>query len=93
MFDWSILCNVPSNDQVKQNLEVLFIGIMRSSLNKETTVTCSALFRNEITSYFINLIHAIPNSIYSNKLIFLFLFFELMANELKQSRKKSQLFQ
>ena len=36
LLDWSILCNAPSNSQIRKNLEVLFIGIMKTSLNEQT---------------------------------------------------------
>ena len=36
LFDWSILCNAPSNSQIRKNLEALFIGIMKPSLNEQT---------------------------------------------------------
>ena len=35
-FDWLILCNAPSNSQVRTKLEALFIGIMKPSLNEQT---------------------------------------------------------
>ena len=49
LFDWSILCNAPSNTQIKKNLEALFIGIMKPSLNEQTNFDRLALFRNGIT--------------------------------------------
>ena len=36
LLDWSILCNAPSNSQIRKNLEALFIGIMKPSLNEQT---------------------------------------------------------
>ena len=48
-FDWSILCNTPSNNQIRKNLEALFIGIMKPSLNEQTNFDRLTLFRNGIT--------------------------------------------
>ena len=48
-FDWSILCNAPSNNQVRKNLEALFIGIIKPSLNEQTNFDRLTLFRNGIT--------------------------------------------
>ena len=48
-FDWSILCNAPSNSQIRKNLEALFIGIMKPSLNEQTNFDRLTLFRNGIT--------------------------------------------
>ena len=36
LFDWSILHNAPSNNQIKKNLDTLFIGIIKPSLNEQT---------------------------------------------------------
>ena len=47
--DWSILCNAPSNSQIRKNLEALFIGIMKPSLNEQTNFDRLTLFRNGIT--------------------------------------------
>ena len=49
LFDWSILCNAPSNNQIRKNLEALFIGIMKPSLNEQTNFDRLTLFRNGIT--------------------------------------------
>ena len=34
LLDWSILCNAPSNGQIRKTLEALFTGIMKTSLNE-----------------------------------------------------------
>ena len=47
--DWSILCNTPSNNQIRKNLEALFIGIIKPSLNEQTNFDRLTLFRNGIT--------------------------------------------
>ena len=49
LFDWSILCNAPSNSQIRKNLEALFIGIMKPSLNEQTNFDRLTLFGNGIT--------------------------------------------
>ena len=49
LFDWSILCNAPSNSQIRKNLEALFVGIMKPSLNEQTNFDSLTLFRNGIT--------------------------------------------
>ena len=49
LFNWSILCNAPSNNQIRKNLEALFIGIMKPSVNEQTNFDCLTLFRNSIT--------------------------------------------
>ena len=59
LFDWSILCNAPSNSQIRKNLEALFIGIMKPSLNEQTNFDRLTLFRNGITWCFVNLIGTI----------------------------------
>ena len=48
-FDWLILCNAPSNSQVRTKLEALFIGIMKPSLNEQTNFDRLTFFRNGIT--------------------------------------------
>ena len=35
LFGWSILCNASSNNQIKKNVEALFIGNMKPHLNKK----------------------------------------------------------
>ena len=49
LLDWSILCNAPCNNQIRKNLEALFIGIMKPSLNEQTNLDRLTLFRNGIT--------------------------------------------
>ena len=49
LLDWSILCNAPSNSQIRKNLEALLIGIMKPPLNEQTNFDCLTLFRNGIT--------------------------------------------
>ena len=49
LFDWSILYNAPSNNQIRKNLEALFIGIIKPSLNEQTNFDRLTLFRNGIT--------------------------------------------
>ena len=49
LFDWPILCNAPSYSQIRKNLEELFIGIMKLSLNEETNFDCLTLFHNGTT--------------------------------------------
>ena len=49
LFDWPILCNASSNNQIRKNLEALFIGIIKPSLNEQTNFSCLTLFRNGIT--------------------------------------------
>ena len=49
LFDWSILCNTPSISQIRKNLELFFIGIMKPSLNEQTNFDRLTLFRNGIT--------------------------------------------
>ena len=49
LFDWSILCNAPSNNQIRKSLEALFIGIIKPSLNEQTDFDRLTLFRNGIT--------------------------------------------
>ena len=49
LLDWSILCSAPSNSQIRKNLEALFIGIMKPSLNEQTNFDRLTLFRNGIT--------------------------------------------
>ena len=49
LFDWSILCNAPSNNQIRKNLEALFIGIIKPFLNEQTNFDRLRLFRNGIT--------------------------------------------
>ena len=46
LFDWSILCNAPSNNQIRKNLEALFISIMKASLNEQTNFDNLTLSRN-----------------------------------------------
>ena len=48
LFDWSILCNAPSNNQIRKNLEALFIGIIKPSLNEQTNFDRLTLFRKGI---------------------------------------------
>ena len=60
LFDWSILCNATSNNQIRKKLEASFIGIIKLSLNEETNFDRLTLFRNGITLCFINLIDIIP---------------------------------
>ena len=36
LFDWSILCNAPSNNQIRKSLEALLIDTMKPFLNKQT---------------------------------------------------------
>ena len=49
LFDWSILCNSPSNSQITKNFEALFVGIMIPSLNEQTNFDRLTLFHNGIT--------------------------------------------
>ena len=63
LFDWSILCNAPSNNQIRKNLKVLFIGIMKPSLNKQANSDRLKLFGNCRSCCFINLINTISYSI------------------------------
>ena len=49
LFDWSILCNVPSNSQNRENLEALFIGNMKPFLNEQTNFDRLTHFRKGIT--------------------------------------------
>ena len=49
LFDWSILCNIPPNNQIRKNLEALFIGVMKPSLNEQTNFDRLTLFRTGIT--------------------------------------------
>ena len=70
LFDWSILCNAPSNNQIRKNLEALFIGIIKPSLNEQTNFDRLTLFHNGITRCFINLIDIIPYSVQCIKLLF-----------------------
>ena len=49
LFEWFILYNAPSNSQIRKNLEALFIGIMKPSLNEQTNFDRLTLFRNGIT--------------------------------------------
>ena len=44
-----ILCNAPSNSRIRKNLEALFIGIMKPSLNEQTNFDRLTLFRNCLT--------------------------------------------
>ena len=75
LFDWSILCNAPSNNQIRKNHEALFIGIMKPSLNQQTNFDRLTLFRNGITwRRFINLIDRILYPIHCITLIFLLIY-------------------
>ena len=49
LFHWFILCNAPSNNQIRKNLEALFIGIIKPSLNEQTDFDSLTFFRNGIT--------------------------------------------
>ena len=49
LFDWSIVCNAPSNIQIRKNLEALFIGNIKPSLNEQTNFDRLTLFRNGTT--------------------------------------------
>ena len=49
LLDWSILFNTPSNSQIRKNLEALFLGIKKPSLNEQTNFDHLTLFRNDIT--------------------------------------------
>ena len=49
LFDWPILCKALSNNQIRKNLEALFIGIMKPSLKEQTNFDCLTLFPNDIT--------------------------------------------
>ena len=70
-FDWSILCNTPSNNQIRKNLEALFIGIMKPSLNEQTNFD---FFHNGIFWCFINLIDKTPFMIHCIKSIFILIY-------------------
>ena len=63
-FDWSMLCNGPSNYQIKKNLEAFFIGIMKPCLTEQTKFDRLTLFHNGITSCFVNLTDTIPYPIH-----------------------------
>ena len=49
LFNCSILCKAQSNYQIRKNVETLFIGIMKPSLNEQTNFGHLTLFRNGIT--------------------------------------------
>ena len=49
LFDWSILCNVPSNSQIRENLGALFIGNIKPFLNEQTNLDRLTHFREGIT--------------------------------------------
>ena len=74
MLNWSILCNTLSNNQIRKNLEALFIGIMKPSLIEQTNFDRLSFSRSGITWCFINSINTIPNSIYCIKLLFLLIY-------------------
>ena len=48
-FPWSILCNAPSNNRIRKNLEAFFIGIIKPFINEQTNFACLTLFHNGIT--------------------------------------------
>ena len=48
-FVWTILCNASTKTSVRRNLEAIFIGIMKPSLNEQTNFDRLVLFRNGIT--------------------------------------------
>ena len=73
-YDWSLLCNTPSNNQIRKNREALFIGIMKSSLNEQINFDRLTFFRNGTTLCLINLIDTIPYPIHCIKLIFLLIY-------------------
>ena len=56
---------------IRKNLEALFIGVMKPSLNEQSNFDRLTLFRNGITQCFINLTDAIPYPIHCTKLTFL----------------------
>ena len=64
LFDWSILWNTPSNIQIRNKFEALFIVTMKPTLNEQSKFDHLTLLRKGITFWFINLIDTIPNSIY-----------------------------
>ena len=49
LLDWSMLCNAPCSNQIRKNLEALFNGILKPSLNEQTNFDRLRLFRNGIT--------------------------------------------
>ena len=49
LLDWSILCKTPSNSQIRKNLEALFTGTTKPTLNEQTNFGRLTLFRNAIT--------------------------------------------
>ena len=48
-FHWKIICHASKNRAVRKNLESIFIGLMKSSLNKQENFDRLVLFRNGIT--------------------------------------------
>ena len=49
IFNWKILCNAPKNKPLRKNLEAIFIGWLKPSLNKQENFERLVLFRNGIT--------------------------------------------
>ena len=47
-FNWFLLCNAPSNDQIRKNFETLLIVTMKPSLNEQTNFDRLTLFCNGI---------------------------------------------
>lgn len=48
-FEWSILCHASAKKHLRKNLEALFIGIIKPSLNEQTNFKRLILFVNGIT--------------------------------------------
>ena len=48
-FEWNVLCHAPTNKNLRKNLEALFIGILKPSLNEQINFERLILFVNGIT--------------------------------------------
>ena len=48
-FEWKVLSHAPLNKALRKNLEAIFIGLIKPSLNKQENFNRLTLFRNGIT--------------------------------------------